>query len=73
MPVYAAREKKPEGISSDMILSLLLSSGSNAILAGNEIDLHEKLNSLYSKGDTIIFQGAGDITNYCTNFIKYLK
>ncbi len=73
MPVYAAREKKPEGISSDIILSRLLSSGSNAILAENETVLYEELNSFYSQGDTIVFQGAGDITNYCSNFIKHLE
>lgn len=72
VPVYAAREKQPEGISSEMILSGLVKSGSNALLAGNETDLYEKLKSVYSNGDTIVFQGAGDITNYCSNFIKHL-
>jgi len=73
MPVYAAREKQPEGISSDLILSGLLKTGKNALLAENETDLYEKLNTIYTKGDTIVFQGAGDITNFCSNFIKYLE
>jgi UDP-N-acetylmuramate--alanine ligase len=73
MPVYAAREKQPDGISSELILSELIKSGQKTIFAENENDLFEKLKGLYTNGDTLVFQGAGDITNYCCNFVKNLN
>lgn len=73
LPVYAAREKAMKGISSKLIFNLIKKSKTNKYLAENEKCLYESLIKTVKKGDRIIFQGAGDVTNMCDKFIKGIK
>ncbi|MCX6161755.1 MAG: UDP-N-acetylmuramate--L-alanine ligase [Ignavibacteriae bacterium] len=76
--VYPAREPEIDGVSSYLILKELkgkaYTSTSPAYYFESNSDLLRKLSEVIIKGDTIIFQGAGDITLLCEKFINdYLR
>lgn len=73
LDIYPAREKPIEGITSKLIYNELKKLNKKVnYFHSNE----ETLNYLYEiikPGYKIIFQGAGDITELCTQFINKLK
>jgi UDP-N-acetylmuramate--alanine ligase len=73
LPVYAAREKAMKGITSRLIFDLIKKTKSNKHLVVNEETLYSDLRSTVKKGDRVVFQGAGDVTNMCDKFIKGIK
>ncbi|MFZ4589699.1 MAG: UDP-N-acetylmuramate--L-alanine ligase [Ignavibacteria bacterium] len=70
LPVYAAREKEIKGVSSKLIYNLVKK---DKCLVENEINLYADLKKTLKKGDRVVFQGAGDVTNMCDKFIKGLN
>lgn len=70
LPVYAAREKAMKGVSSKLIYSLIKK---DKCLVESESELFADLKKSIKKGDRVVFQGAGDVTNMCDKFIKGIK
>ncbi|MEI7483320.1 MAG: UDP-N-acetylmuramate--L-alanine ligase [Ignavibacteriota bacterium] len=70
LPVYAAREKAMKGVSSKLIYNLIKK---DKCLVENENNLYADLRKSLRKGDRVVFQGAGDVTNMCDKFIKGIK
>jgi UDP-N-acetylmuramate--alanine ligase len=72
--LYPAREKAIEGVSSKLIYDKLVSSGENKAYYEPEFDdIIKRLDDIVKENDTIIFQGAGDITNLCNLYVKKLN
>ncbi len=72
--LYPAREKEIEGVSSKLIFDELKKMSKNEIyyLKGFDETL-KKLSEIIRVNDTVIFQGAGDITDLCGLYVKNLK
>lgn len=68
--IYPAREKEIAGISSSLILNEFLKSGKEGYYIENNDTLLSELSKIIQDGDTLIFQGAGDITEMCSRFVK---
>jgi UDP-N-acetylmuramate--alanine ligase len=73
LPVYAAREKAMKGVDSKLIFNLIKKSKSDKHLVEDENSLYDSLIKSINKGDRVVFQGAGDVTNICDKFIKRIK
>lgn len=72
--LYPAREAAIEGVSSKLIYDKLMLAGINEAYYEPEFDdVLKKLDEIVKKNDTVIFQGAGDITNLCSRFVKKLN
>jgi UDP-N-acetylmuramate--alanine ligase len=72
LDIYPAREMPLEGITSKIIYNELkkLFANVNYVSEGTEVIVYLKKN--IKKGDIIVFQGAGDITELCSEFVKEL-
>lgn len=73
MDIYPAREKPIEGITSKLILNEALNNNINIKLLSNRHDISAHLLNSLLPGDVIIFQGAGDVTNLCSEFVNFLN
>jgi UDP-N-acetylmuramate--alanine ligase len=73
MDIYPAREKPIEGVTSGLILNELLSSGRKAQLLKSKEEIISKLESEAKENTCIVFQGAGNITELCSQFINKLE
>ncbi|MBZ0203920.1 MAG: UDP-N-acetylmuramate--L-alanine ligase [Ignavibacteria bacterium] len=73
MDIYPAREKPIEGVTSKLIFDELIKLNKNSKLAGNSEDIINMLIEDRSNNDVIVFQGAGDVTNLCSKFVKKLE
>lgn len=73
MDIYPAREKPIEGITSELILNEAVSKNANIKLVHERNDIIALLINDLKAGDVIIFQGAGDVTNLCRDFVKMLN
>jgi UDP-N-acetylmuramate--alanine ligase len=73
LPVYAAREKAMKGINSKLIFNLIKKSKNYKYLVENENGMYDSLLKSVKRGDRVVFQGAGDVTNMCDKFIKRIK
>jgi UDP-N-acetylmuramate--alanine ligase len=73
MDIYPAREKPIEGITSELILNEALNHNKNMKLVHEKKDIIAWLKNDLNPGDVIVFQGAGDITNLCNEFVNLLK
>lgn len=73
MDIYPAREKPIEGITSELILNEALKSNSNMKLLHEKKDVIAWLNNDLKQNDVIVFQGAGDVTNLCNEFVGLLE
>ncbi len=74
LDIYPAREEKIEGISSELIFNEFKKISKNEIIyVHNPEILNSQLYAVSLTGDTIIFQGAGNVTEYCKSFVNYLK
>lgn len=77
--IYPARETAIEGVSSGLILDKYrnVKPGAEGIDSGfyleDEDSILKKLESIVKKGDVVIFQGAGDITDFCRKYVKRVK
>ncbi|MAJ44776.1 MAG: UDP-N-acetylmuramate--L-alanine ligase [Candidatus Marinimicrobia bacterium] len=60
--IYPAREKRIEGVNTELIINELKKIGhSNIIYIPNKVNIPKKVKEIYKKGDLIITMGAGDI------------
>jgi UDP-N-acetylmuramate--alanine ligase len=73
LEIYPAREMPIEGVTSSLIFDELKKNKIRAIYIKDKEKVTEHLMSITGNGDIIVFQGAGDITNICTNFINSLE
>lgn len=72
--LYPAREKEIKGVSSKLIYDKLLSVKDKNIYYKKSFDeVIDLLGEITEKGDTIIFQGAGDITDLCKQYVRKLN
>jgi len=73
-PVYPAREVEIPGVSSELIYKELNKLKKvPVILVTSPDNLIKELKSKISSKDIVLFQGAGNITDYCTLFLKEWK
>lgn len=74
LDIYPSREEKIEGVSSELIFNEFKNISKNEIIyVRNPEILNSQLYAVSSGDDTIIFQGAGNVTEYCKSFVNYLK
>ena len=73
MEIYPAREKPIDGVTSGLIFNELTKLNDNSVLISETNKIIEKLLSEVKPNDTIVFQGAGDVTNLGKEFIKNLE
>ncbi|HWA06098.1 MAG TPA: Mur ligase family protein, partial [Ignavibacteria bacterium] len=73
MDIYPAREKPIEGITSELILNDALKQNKNMKLVSERKDIIAWLKNDLKSGDVIVFQGAGDVTNLCNEFVNLLQ
>jgi UDP-N-acetylmuramate--alanine ligase len=72
--LYPAREKPIEGVSSELLFNEFKNISSKPVYnAENYEALKNILKTIIMKNDVIVFQGAGNITDYCEKFIKEIK
>lgn len=71
--IYPAREEAIEGITSELILAEYKKSGKQGFYSESKENLLNELEDMTENGDVIAFLGAGDITEYCTEFILRIK
>lgn len=72
--LYPAREKEIEGVSSKLIFDELIKISKNEVHYLKDFnETLKKLREIIQVNDTVIFQGAGDITDLCGLFVKNLK
>lgn len=70
--IYPAREKAIEGVTSEMIRKEIPSEKETYYIEENKVIL-EKLNEIKKNNDTIVFMGAGNITDICNEYVNSLK
>jgi UDP-N-acetylmuramate--alanine ligase len=73
MDIYPAREEPIKGVTSKIILDELKNLNANAALISDWNMIIETLAGDVKPGDIIVFQGAGDVTELCTEFVKKMK
>jgi UDP-N-acetylmuramate--alanine ligase len=72
--LYPAREKEINGVSSKLIYDkLMFISENEAYYEPKFDDVIKRLDKVVKENDTIIFQGAGDITNLCNSYVEKIK
>ncbi len=72
MDIYPAREKPIQGITSELICNEIRKMGGNVSLISENEKIIDKLMSDIKPGDNIVFQGAGSITDLCSEFVNKL-
>ncbi|MFI5212257.1 MAG: glutamate ligase domain-containing protein, partial [Ignavibacteria bacterium] len=73
MDIYPARELPIDGITSGLIFNEIQKLNKDVSLVHDKNRIIELLLTEAKKSDTIVFQGAGDITNLCSEFVKILE
>jgi len=71
--IYPAREESIPGVTSELILNEFNSFGKEGKYYEDSDKLISELEGICKDGDVIIFQGAGDITDVSSKFIKRMK
>lgn len=72
--LYPAREKAIKGVSTELIYDKMKSMGLDNVYYEKSFEnAINKLGEIVKKDDTIIFQGAGDITDLCSAFVNKMK
>lgn len=71
--IYPAREKPVEGITSELICNELRKMNKKNVYCLKKEEINNFLLSKIEENDTLIFQGAGDITGVCKEFTELLK
>jgi UDP-N-acetylmuramate--alanine ligase len=73
MDIYPAREKPIEGVTSELVYKELISSGKKAQYINDKNEIIAGLLKAVKESDIVVFQGAGDVTNLCSEFVKQLE
>lgn len=73
MDIYPARELPIEGITSELIFSQMQKLNKDVLLIHDKNRIIELLLTEAKVNDTFVFQGAGDVTNLCSDFIRRLE
>lgn len=72
--IYPAREEPIPGISSLLIEREFLKISENKVYYLKTFkEITDKLDKIIKSGDTIIFQGAGNITDLCNKYVEHHK
>jgi UDP-N-acetylmuramate--alanine ligase len=71
--IYPAREKPIEGVTSELICNELRKITKNEVYSIKKEEINKFLLNRIEENDTLIFQGAGDITDVCEEFTELLK
>jgi UDP-N-acetylmuramate--alanine ligase len=71
--IYPAREKEIPGVSSNLILTEYNKLNKEGKYIEDNEKILDELDSITREGDVIIFQGAGDINNLSSRYVKILK
>jgi len=73
LDIYPAREKPIEGITSELIYNELKKDKISSIYIKDKEKITDHLLQICRNGDIVVFQGAGDITLICDQFINALS
>ena len=73
LDIYPAREEPIEGVTTELIFDELKKINADAEYYPDKNKLLEHLRAIVKPNDIIVFQGAGDITIICEEFIKKLS
>lgn len=73
LDIYPAREKPIEGVTSKLISDELIKMNKPVDYIQTNEKVLSSLISLVKTGDIVVFQGAGDITKLCDEFVNELK
>lgn len=73
MDIYPAREKPIEGVTSNLIFDELNKINNSSSYIHNRTDIENNLLNDIKDNDMIVFQGAGDVTGLCEEFVQQLK
>ncbi len=73
MDIYPAREKPIEGVTSKLIFDELGKFNGHSEYVHDRGEITNGLLRDLKDEDTIVFQGAGDVTGLCDEFIKQLR
>lgn len=68
--IYPAREKPVKGVTSELIFNELVKLNSKVKYFKNNKPVIDYLKNDVKTNDVIVFQGAGDITSLCDDFVK---
>ena len=72
--LYPAREKPVDGVSTGLIFEKMEFITDNPVYYEKSFDAAiKKLDEVVKTNDTVIFQGAGDITNLCNLYVSKLN
>ena len=71
--IYPAREKPIKGVTSELIFNELLKLNSKVKYFRDNKSVIDYLKSDVKSNDVIVFQGAGDITSLCDEFVKEIS
>lgn len=72
-PIYPAREKAIPGVSSELIYKELKNLKKTPVTLIDKLeDLIGELKNRINRENIVLFQGAGNITDYCTLYLKEL-
>lgn len=71
--IYPAREKPVKGVTSELIFNELVKLNSKVKYFKDNKSAIDYLKNDVKPNDVIVFQGAGDITNLCDEFVKELS
>jgi len=72
MEIYPAREEPIKGVSSELIFNELVKLNSKVKYFKDNKSILNFLKSDVKPSDIVVFQGAGDITKLCDEFVKEL-
>ena len=70
LDIYAAGENPIKGVTSKNLVNKLNLTSKNVFYLGKNSNLHSNLKCYFEEENTIIFMGAGSITNFAYNLIK---
>lgn len=73
LDIYPAREKPIEGITSELIFNELVSMDKKPEYFKDRNEVTKMLLNEVKPGDVVVFQGAGDVTNLCSEFVSKLQ
>jgi UDP-N-acetylmuramate--alanine ligase len=73
MDIYPAREKPLKNVSSKLILKELIKKNNNSLYLKDKNKIIKYLLDNLKAGDVVVFQGAGDVTDLCTEFVQKIK
>jgi UDP-N-acetylmuramate--alanine ligase len=70
LPIYAAGEEAPPGVTSAVILGAMDAGASRPALCSDEEDVFSRLDSILRGGDVLVTLGAGSVTHLGSAYVK---